>query len=154
MAEIRVGDEISTEWWPEAVSVTEDTDQLNVTSTAWTAGSPEAGVTFVAPKSGRVGVVVGAEMRNQDTAGNRIFVSFELYQGSSSSGTLLIAPVAARGVSTSGDTTASEFHTHGNMSMVESLAAGSTHYVRAMHQVIGGTTNDIGHRRLVVIPLP
>lgn len=154
MTEIKVGDEISTEWWPEAVTVTEDTDQLNITSTSYIPGTPEAGVGFVTPKTGRVGIVVAADMRNNDTAGNRLFVSFEVYEGTSASGALVLSPTAARGVSTSGDTTGSEAMRHGNMSMVEGLTPGVDHYVRVMFQVAGGTTNDIFHRSLVVIPLP
>ena len=103
--------------------------------------------------SGRVGVVVAAEMRQQDPGGNRLFVQFELRLGSTSAGTLIVGAVVARGVSTTGDVTASEFMTFGNMSMVDGLTPGSTYFIRTMHRVDGGTTNDIGHRRLVVIPL-
>jgi hypothetical protein len=154
MAEAKVGDEISTDWWPESVTVNEGTDQLNVTSTVYIAGTPECGVEFVSPKTGRVGISVAADMRNNDTAGNRIFVSYEVYEGSDATGTLVQSPLAARGVSTSGDTAGSEAMRHGNMSMVEGLTPGVDHYVRTMHQVSGGTTNDIFHRTLVVIPLP
>ena len=154
MSDIRAGDVISVDWWPESVRVVENTDQLNVTSTSYIAGSPECSTTFVAPSSGRVGVVVAAEMRNDDTAGNRIFVSYEIRLGTTSAGTLFLAASTPRGVSTTGDTTASQFMTFGNMSMVEGLTGGSTYFIRTMHQVDGGTTNDIGHRRLVVVPMP
>lgn len=153
MADILAGLQIETAWWPESVQVQENTDQLDITSTAYTAGSPECSTTFTAPMSGRIGVVVAAEMRNDDTAGNRVNVTFELRLGSTSAGTLIVSPVVVRGVGTTGDTTASQFMTNGNMTMVEGLTAGSTYFIRAMHKVDGGTTNDIGHRRLVVIPL-
>lgn len=154
MAEIRAGDEIDTDWWPESVRVVENTDQLNQTSTTYIAGTPECGVTFVAPNSGRVGVVVAAEMKNDDTAGNRIYVTFQMYLGTSSAGTLVQSSSAARGVSTTGDTTASQYMTFANTSMIEGLTPGSTYFVRTMQRVDGGTTNDIGHRRLVVFPVP
>lgn len=153
MADFKAGEQIVSEWWPESVTVTESTDQLNITSTSYTAGSPECGVTFVAPRTGRVGIALSAEMRNQDTGGNRVLVAPEVYLGTSSAGTLVLAPTVARGVSTTGDTTASEFMNHGNFSMLDGLTAGATYFVRVMHQVTGGTTNDIGERRLVVIPL-
>lgn len=152
MAYIKAGDAISTTWWPEAVTVLEDTDQLDITSTSATAGSPACSTTFVAPSSGRVGVAVAAEMR-ESAPGSRLFVGYELYEGTSAAGTLKQAYRVQFGVSTSGDTTASEFMTHGNMTMVEGLTAGATHFIRTMHQTEGGATNDIGHRRLVVIPL-
>lgn len=154
MPDIRPGDTISAEWWPESVRVVENTDQLNITSTSFTAGSPECSTTFVAPSTGRVGVVVGAEMKNDDTAGNRVFVSFEIREGTTSAGAVFLAASTPRGVSTTGDTSASQYMTHGNMSMVEGLTGGATYFIRAMHQVAGGTTNDIGHRRIVVVPFP
>lgn len=152
MADIRAGDEVSLGAWPESVTVTENTDLLNLSNTVFAAGSPECSVTFMAPASGRVGVCVAAEMREQD-ATNRLQVAFELYEGSTSGGTLKQAARVQFGVSTSGDGTAGEFQIHGNMVMIDGLTAGVTHFVRTMHMVAGGTLNDIGHRRLVVIPL-
>lgn len=151
MAEIQAGDPINAEWWPDSVRVVENTDQLDQTSTSAIAGSPECSTTFIAPDSGRVMVQVAAELRNDDTAGNRIFVTFEIRLGSSA-GAVHTAAVVHRGVSTTGDTTASQFMTHGNMSMVEGLTPRATYFIRTMQLVSGGTTNDIGHRRLCVIP--
>jgi len=153
VAEIKAGDEINTGWWPESVRVVENTDQNNITSTAFTAGSPECSTTFVAPLSGRVAVIVGAEMRNEDTGNNRVFVTFEIRLGSVA-GAVVQAAVNARGVSTTGDAQASQFMTHGNMSMVETLTPRATYFIRAMHHVDAGTLNDIGHRRICVVPLP
>lgn len=153
MAEIQAGDEIDARWWPDSVRVVENTDQLNITSTSFTAGSPECSTTFVAPLSGRVRVTVAAEMRNDDTAGNRVFVSFEIRLGTVA-GAVHTAASVGRGVSTTGDTSASQFMTHGNSSMVDALTPKATYFIRTMHLVGGGTTNDIGHRRLVVIPVP
>lgn len=151
MAEIFAGDEISGDWWPTSVRAVEATDHLNITSTSFTAGSPECSTAFTAPLSGRVLVGVTAEMRNDDTAGNRVFVSFEIRLGSSA-GAVHTAANVSRGVSTTGDTTASAFMIHGNLSMVDALTPGSTYFVRTMHRVDGGTTNDIGYRRVIVIP--
>jgi hypothetical protein len=147
------GDQIDSEWWPESVTVTENTDQLDVSSASFTAGSPECSTTFVAPRSGRVGVCVAAEMRNDSTGGLRILVTFEIRLGTVA-GAVHTAALIQRGVSTTGDTTASQFMTHGNMTMVELLTPGATYFIRTMHRVDGGAVNDIGHRRLVVIPLP
>lgn len=153
MSDIRSGDVIATDWWPRSRRVFEGTDQLNITSTSFTAGSPECSVTFSAPNSGRVGVVVAAEMRNDDTGGNRVFVTYELYLGSSSAGTLVRSAQEENGVSTTGDTTASEYMIFANLDMVDGLTPEATYFIRAMHRVAGGTTNDIGFRRLVVFPM-
>lgn len=153
MAEIQAGDEIDARWWPNSVRVVENTDQLNQTSTSFIAGTPECSTTFIAPLSGRVRVTVAAEMRNDDTAGNRVFVSFEI-RLTNSAGAVHTAAVVHRGVSTTGDTGASQPMTHGNSSMIDNLTPKATYFIRAMHSVAGGTTNDVLHRRLVVIPVP
>ena len=153
MPEIKTGEIVETEWWPESVTVTEDTDISDISSTSFTPGSPVCATTFVAPRSGRVGVAVSAEMR-EESLGNRLFVSYEIYQGTSAAGTLVRSARAGFGVSTNGDAGGtSQFMTLGNMSMVENLVEGATHYIRTMHSVDAGTTNDIGLRRLTVIPL-
>lgn len=152
MADVLAGLQIEAAWWPESVTVQENTDQLNVTSTTFIAGTPSCETTFIAPMSGRVLVGVSGEIRNDDTAGNRLFLTFEM-RLTSVAGAVVQSASVTRGVSTTGDTTASQFMTFGNQSMVEGLTAGSTYYVRTMQRVDGGTTNDIGHRRLVVIPM-
>lgn len=153
MSDIRAGDVISTTWWPESVRVEENTDQASISSTTFVTGSPVCSTTFVAPTSGRVAVIVAAEMR-EDSAGDRVFVTFEMYLGTSSAGTLVQSAKEVRGVSTNGYTGVSQFMTLGNMTMIEALTGGSTYYIQAMHRVDGGALNDIGHRRLCVIPLP
>lgn len=153
MSDIAPGQEISAMWWPDSVRVAEATDQLDITSTSFIAGTPECSTTFVAALSGRALVAWAAEMRNDDTAGNRLFVSFEVRLGTSA-GAVFLAASAFRSVSTSGDTTASSYMIHGNTLMLEGLTPKATYFIRTMHQVAGGTTNDIGYRRVCVIPLP
>lgn len=153
MADMAPGGEISANWWPDSVRVAEGTDQLNITSTSFIAGSPECSTTFVAPLSGRVLVSVTGELRNDDTAGNRVFLSFEVRVGSSA-GALNTSAQNFRSVGTSGDTTASAPMIHGNIFMVENLTPRTTYFIRTMHQVTGGTTNDVLYRRLCVIPVP
>lgn len=152
MAEIAAGAEIDAGWWPESVRVVENTDQLDVTSTTFIAGTPECSTTFIAPLSGRVAVVVAAELR-QSESNQRIFVSFEI-RLTDSSGAVHTAAAIYRGVSTTGDATGSEYMTHGNMSMVDGLTPKATYFIRAMHMTAGGTANDIGHRRVCVVPVP
>ena len=52
MADILAGHQIETGWWPESVTVTENTDQNDVSSTSSIAGSPECSMTFIAPHVG------------------------------------------------------------------------------------------------------
>lgn len=155
MTDIKPGDEIAIEWWPESVEAENSTNILDVSSTTAVPGSPEVGVTFTSSRSGRAGVAVSAGIAEQ-SAGDRIFVSYEVYEGTSASGTLVRSARAINGISTHGDTTAggSGEMVHGNMGMVEGLTPEVTHYARVVHWVDGGTTNDITRRRITVIPLP
>ena len=155
MAEIKAGDDISAEWWPDSVEVEENTAQSNISSTSFVAGSPECGVGFTSPRTGRIAVCVSGGLVEQ-SAGDRVFLAFEVYRGTSASGTLVRSARTGFGISTSGDTTAggSGEQVHGNMAMVDGLTPGVDHYARTVHSVDAGATNDITRRRLTVIPLP
>lgn len=147
----KAGDEIVRSAWPASVTVSEATDFPNLTNTTFQPGSPVCATTFTAADSGRAGVAVAANMR--ESANNtRVFVSFEVYEGTSASGTLLWPALAIYGVSTTGFT--GEVMGVGNFTVVDGLTPGATHYIRTMHMVEAGTASDIFDRRLVVIPLP
>lgn len=147
------GAHITSDWWPESVQSDDGTTISNITSTSYIAGSPVVSVTFTAPRSGRVGVCIGGGLR-EDSGGNRVWISYELYLGTSASGTLVHAGIDVRGVNSSGDATASGEQTHGNMSMEENLTPGATYYAQVVYKVSGGTTNDVTRRRIIVFPLP
>lgn len=153
--EIRIGDVIGTEWWPESVEAESGTDILNISNTSFAVGSPEVGVSFVAPRSGRALVCISAAMTEQ-SAGDRIFVSFAVHEGTSTAGTTVRSVRTMFGVATHGDTTAggTDEMNKGNATMIEGLVGGDTYYAVVMHATDGGTTNDIGHRRITVVPLP
>src|SRR5690606_21656323 len=158
MPEIRAGDKIQATQWPVSVTAQSDSE-ANISSTTFIGSqSPgggndlaEVGVTLIAPDSGTVVVALGAEMREQST-GNRLFVAPEVYEGTSAAGTLVLAATGNRGVTTSGD--GGLYTTMGNFSVVYGLTPGATHYARVVYRTEGGTTNDIRHRRITVIPLP
>lgn len=151
MADLRAGDEISTEYWPPAVKARDDTSITNQTSTSYIPGSPENGVAFVAPVSGRVGLIVAGDIRQNDSS-DRIFMTCEVYEGDDSGGTEVLAASAFRGISTSGQS--GEAQIHGNMSQLDGLTAGDTYFIRSVFRVEGGSTNDVFSRSVTVIPLP
>lgn len=155
MPDIKTGDRITTEWWPESVEA-EDSGQLtDITSTTFVTGSPVVATTFVAARTGRAAIAVcGAP--TESVAGSQIFLTFQLYQGTSASGTLIQDAEEALGISSVGDTTAggSVEMAWGNLHMVEELEPGETYYVRLVHRVESGSTNDLRARRVTVIPLP
>lgn len=153
MAEIRVGDEIGVEWWPESVEASDSTLISNITSTTFIPGSPECGVGFTSAKSGRAAVCVSAGMTEQ--VAGRLLVSFEVYRGTSASGTLVRSARTGNGIATHADTTGTAREmVRGNMTMVEELTPGVAHYARIVYAVDSGTTNDLRQRRITVIPLP
>lgn len=151
MTDTQAGDEITRQHWPPAVVARDLTDQANITSTAYAPGSPAVELTFIAPTSGRVCVYVQGTLDGDD-AGNRVFLSYEMYEGTSSSGTLVQAARDSYGISTPGNAASNDLIC-GNLSMVAGLTPGATHYARAMHRTEGGTTNDVGFRELGVFPV-
>jgi len=81
MPDIGIGDQITTAWWPAAVE-DEDATDLVVTSTAFIPGTSPCDVTFTASRTGRAAVCVAGNW-TQASAGNRIFISYEVYLGTS-----------------------------------------------------------------------
>ena len=150
--EIRAGDQISADYWPPAVQSDDGTVISNITNTSYAAGSPEVGVAFVAPKTGRVGIAVCGGMR-EDSAGNRVFMTYELFEGEDNTGVQILAPAGIHGISTSGATVATLDRALGALEMRQGLTPGTTYYARIMYLTEGGTTNDITRRRIIVFPL-
>ncbi|MGW6502978.1 hypothetical protein [Nonomuraea angiospora] len=134
----------------------DDTVLANLTNTSYAAGTPEIGVFFVAPPSGKVRLTIGGGFRdNGATVRDRIFLSPQLFRDSSS-GTEVLAPsVTLRGYLSVADDT--EFQYGSRISLIENLTPGQLYYIRCMHLTSGGTTHDsadIAARDLIVIPLP
>lgn len=134
----------------------DDTVIANLTSASYEAGTPEVGVFFVAPPSGRVRITVGLGARdNGASALDRVFLSPQVYQGSSS-GTEVLAPsVTNRGYATPAQD--SEFQYGSRISLLEDLTPGELYYARTMHFTATGVdpdTADIAARDLIVIPMP
>lgn len=155
MTDIKAGDEISESWWPPAVMSESSTANDNITNTsaAPAAGTPAVDVTFVAPSSGRVGVAIQGGI-DQDSAEDRVFITYEVYEGTSAAGTLKRAQRANHGIASPGGN-ASDDLVQGNLTMVQGLTPGVTHFARVVHYTEGVTgTNDVIFRRIIVFPLP
>ena len=134
----------------------DDTVIANITDTAYTTGSPEVGVFFVAPASGTVRLTVGGGFRdNGASALDRVFLSPQLFLGSSA-GTEVLAPsVTARGYGSAAENT--DFQYGSRVSLITGLTAGELYYIRVQHLTSAGTdpdTADIAARDLIVIPMP
>lgn len=154
MTDIASGDLVRTA--SPTAFVLDDTLIANLTNTSYAAGSPEVGVFFVAPPSGRVRLTIGGGFRdNGASAFDRVFLSPQLFMDSSA-GTEILAPsVTLRGYLSALENT--EFQYGSRVSFIEDLTPGQIYYIRTMHLTSAGTdpdTADIAARDLIVIPLP
>ncbi len=144
--------------FPPTASDSDDTDILNFSNTSYAAGSPEVGVVFVAPTSGRVRLTVGGGFR--DSGGtDRVYLSPQLFSGTDASGTVVFGPsVTSRGL---GSCEANQDMQYASRtSLVEGLTPGATYYARVMYTAVppsGGSVDgmtDVGSRDITVIPVP
>lgn len=134
----------------------DDTVQANLVSTSYETGSPEVGVYFVGPPSGKIRLTIGGGFRdNGGSNQDRVFLSPQLFQDSSAGSEILAPSVTLRGyLSISAD---NEFQYGCRISLIEGLTPGQLYYCRTMHLTSGGTdpdTADIAARDIIVIPLP
>ncbi|MGI5286650.1 hypothetical protein ACQEVF_25380 [Nonomuraea polychroma] len=140
--------------YPPAVWDQDTTSILNPTNTSYITGSPEVSVTFIAPTSGRVLIVVGGGLGNSSGA-NRIFLSPEVRETDSAGDLVLAASVTNRGFGS--DNSSAGAHYGSRESVLEGLTPGQLYYAVVKYVVIndGGTnTADIAARDITVVPIP
>lgn len=144
--------------YPPTVTVFDGTTNANITSTVYVAGTPEVGVTFMAPTTGRVSLTVGGGVRNNAANNDRVFIAPQVYLGTSSAGTEILAPTAPQyGISSGGGYTTDDTQYLSRTVLVTGLVPGSTYYVRTMHTQVNNSgaasgTSDLFARSLVVAP--
>ncbi len=154
MSDLGAGTEVLALDFPPAVWASDSTAINNPTNTAYAAGTPEVGTTFMAPTSGRVLLGVGGGIGNSATA-DRIFLAPQVFQGTSAAGTEVLSPTTVgRGLSS--ENASSGFHYGSRETVLTGLTPGTTYYVRVMHAVAtdaGAQTADIACRQVLVAPL-
>jgi len=138
---------------PPTVYALDTTTISNITQTSYTAGSPEVGVTFTGPTSGRVLITVGGGLRNNAANSDRVGLAPQVFE-TDSSGAEVLAPTVFRGVSSEGIATAGDFAYRGRTTMLDGLTAGQQYYARVMYIKFGsaGTTPDVSARDILVAP--
>lgn len=136
------------QWSQDTTTIT------NPSSTTYSAGSPAVSVTFTAPTSGRVLLIVGGGCGNSATA-DRIFLSPEVRLTNVSGAVVLTPSVTNRGFSSD---ICSSTHSYGSReSVLEGLTPGQVYFARVMYAVSadpGAQTADIAARDIGVVPLP
>lgn len=140
--------------YPPAVWSQDTTTIANPTTASYITGSPEVSVTFTAPTSGRVLLVVGGGLGNAAGA-DRISLSPEV-RLTNSSGALVLSPsVTNRGFGS--DNCSSGFHYGSRESVLEGLTPGQVYYAVVKYIVqadAGASTADITARDITVASIP
>lgn len=143
--------------YPPAVWDQDTTQINNPSNTSYTTGSPEVSVTFTAPTSGRVLIIVGGGLGN-GAGGDRIFLSPEVRKTNSSGELVLSASVTSRGFGS--DNCAGAFHYGSRESVLDGLTPGQVYYAVVKYVRIddpptgSGNTQDIACRDIGVVPIP
>lgn len=159
MTDLLAGSKIKALDFPPTVHAEDSTSIPNISNTSYAAGSPEVGTTFTAPTSGRVLITVSAGIRNNASNSDRVFVTCQVFLGTSASGTEIQTPTASPfGVSTPGGSATADNQYLSRTGVLEGLTPGTTYYARTMHVLSSaGTpanTGDIAYRGLIVAPTP
>lgn len=150
-----IGNTVYGKDMPPAVFDQDWTSILNISSTTYTAsqsGIGEVGVTFTAPTSGRVLVIVGGGLRNNAATQDRAIVTYRLYQDSSAGNQIVLAS-ADNGIISIGVAVSQEYQYQCTYNMEETLTPGRQYYAQIAYRVTGGNTADIATRQITVIPL-
>lgn len=137
---------------PPVAGNADDTSVLNVSNTDYEAPDPEVSVTFVAPTSGAVLIVIGGGLR--DSGGtNRIMIAPEVRQSPDAAGTVVMRPVTSRNAWTNASVNTSSYQYGSRVKPITGLTPGETYFVRLMIAVNGGSTADAFNQQLFAIPL-
>lgn len=146
------GDRVTGLDWPPAVSASSQTEQLNQTSTSYVTGSPEVGVYFTAPISGRVLITVGGGARD-NTNDNRVFTSVEVLAGDANGEQFLAPSVPTGGWGTMG--TNANYMFASRTFLLSGLTPQVRYYARVMTSVetTTSTSADTAVRDIIVEPV-
>lgn len=150
------GQDIAALDYPVAVWAQDSTQINNPADRSYVTGTPEVSVTFYAPTSGNVLVVVGGGLGNGSSApDNRVFMSPRIRLTNSSGANVLSPSVLNRGVGS--DATSVGFAYFSRESIVSGLTPGQLYYAVIQYVVPNdgnGDTQDIAVREIVVAPIP
>lgn len=152
MPDLLAGTTIKALDTPPAVAVTDATDELAFTNTAYTQGATVVGQSFTAPTSGRVLVLWHGRFENNSTG--FIFVSAAVRTGSTiGSGTSVSGATDESAVNTNTGTGGFDTRIAAAMfRVVTGLTPGNSYNAVTEHRVTSGN-GDVFDRSLAVIPL-
>ena len=157
-APLSAGTQVRAVDFPPAVASTSDTAATNISSTTYLTGTPEVGVRFMGPSSGRVAITVQAGVRVDSAVSpaDRVFVSYQIFVGDPADNDLLQVEEVKNGVSSGGISDATEDYSFGgHLTILSGLEPGQFYYARVRYRTfLGNSTADIQQRGIIVIPIP
>lgn len=152
MADYLAGSVVKALDFPPSQYDLEDTLQSNINVSGYTAPTNACSVTFTAPTSGRVKLVVGAGARD-DTNNIQVFVTAEIRE-TNVSGSIVLGASAYRNGYIS-EPEASDYLYHSRITLVEGLTPGQVYFARIMiSDDSASNTADLRLKNLAVIPVP
>lgn len=154
MPDLTAGSKVSALDFPPAVYVSEGTSQTNLSNTSYATGSPEVGVTFIAPTTGRVKLTVGGGLRNNAANTDRVGLAPQVFV-TNSAGVEVLAPSVTRGIASEGIAAAGDYAYRSRTTLLTGLTPGQVYYARTMQIIFGSNaTADISQRDILVDPAP
>lgn len=147
------GQRILAQDFTPAQFASDGTDHLNITTTL-TTGSPVVSVTFTAPTSGKVMIIVGARVRDDGNQSTPI-IDWELREDDAAGAVVLSTGNEARRMEILTDNS-TRTQNDTKSYIATGLTPGQVYYAQMYHAVGagGGTTADVLFRQLAAVPLP
>lgn len=127
----------------------EGTLQSNINSSGYSEPTNPCRVSFIAPTTGRVKIIVGGGGED-DSGDGRVRLAPEVHENDINGETVMSPNSLTNGYISMGE--ASAFHYHCRVSILDGLTPGMTYFARLM--VTGGTTSDLRNKNLIVVPVP
>lgn len=153
MTMIRAGQPIQQTDFPAAVYAFVEANETDITATTFVAGANPCNTTFVAGVTGNAMIVVTGVMRSSASAtpADHIRLSFELYEGTDETGTLIVSATYSRSAISIEEP---QVHGASTVHLATGLTPGATHFVRTMHRTATGDgTCDIVERAIMAWPV-
>lgn len=126
--------------------------QLNVASTSYIEGTPPVGVTFMAPTSGRVLLVIGGGARDNSGTAD-VLMAPEVYTGTQAIEANRVVTTGNRHAQFPGEV-APHYIYQSRATVVTGLAPLQIHFARLLYRASTGGSCDISVREIIIVPLP
>lgn len=157
---MRAGDEVRALDVPPPVGAAAGNEQFNITDRQpnFGPGDPEVGVTFTAPTSGAVLLIVGGGIRDDDpNNGDRGHLAPEVFLGVDDTGPVVVTPVVSHNSFTSSGDPSALYQYGSRMKPLTGLIPGETYFARVTQSVNSGAaeppTVDLHVRQVFAVPI-